>query len=89
VSAAGAENVARLDRLVSRTDTRLLIICGEKDKRGATHARRLFSLTRAGKLATMSDCGFLPMLEYTGQFVRLLDRFVASSLRNSPALSRR
>jgi proline iminopeptidase len=83
VSAAGAENAVRLERLVSRSDSRLLIICGEKDRRGVTQARRLFSITRAGKLATMSDCGFLPMLEYTGQFVRLLDRFVVSSLRNN------
>ena len=81
VSAAAAENVSRLERLVSRSDARLLIICGAKDKRGVTQARRVFSLARAGKLATMSDCGFLPMLEYTGQFVRLLDRFVVSSPR--------
>ena len=89
VSAAAAENVARLERLVSRSDSRLLIVCGEKDKRGVTQARRLFSLARAGKLATLSDCGFLPMLEYTGQFVRLLDRFVVISLRTSGAISRR
>ena len=89
VSAAAAENVGRLERLVSRSDSRLLIVCGEKDKRGVTQARRLFSLARAGKLATLSDCGFLPMLEYPGQFVRLLDRFVVSSLRTSGAISRR
>ena len=89
VSAAGAENVARLERLVARSDSRLLVICGEKDRRGVTQARRLFSLARAAKLATMTACGFLPMLEYTGQFVRLLDRFVVSSLRSSRAIIRR
>ena len=88
VSAAGAENVARLERLVSRSESRLLIICGEKDKRAATQARRLFSLARAGKLATMSACGFLPMLEYKAQFVRLLDRFVVISLGSSHTMSR-
>jgi pimeloyl-ACP methyl ester carboxylesterase len=88
VSAASADNVARLERVVSRSTSRVLLICGEKDKKGATQARRLFSVARAGKLATMSDCGFLPMLEYPGQFARLLDRFVVSSLKAGGALIR-
>jgi pimeloyl-ACP methyl ester carboxylesterase len=88
VSAASAENVTRLDRAVSRSTSRVLLICGEKDKKGATQARRLFSVARAGKLATMSDCGFLPMLEYPGQFARVLDRFVINSLKAGGAMTR-
>jgi len=56
-----------------------LFICGEKDKKGATESRRLFSLARAGKLATMRDCGFLPMLEYRRQFVNLVEDFVTGT----------
>ena len=55
----------------------MLFICGEKDKKGAAEARRLFSLAKAGKLATLRDCGFLPMLEYRRQFVKLIDDFVS------------
>ena len=58
----------------------VLFVCGEKDKKGTAEARRLFSIARAGKLATMRDCGFLPMLEYPNQFVKLIDDFVADSL---------
>ncbi|MFY9574109.1 MAG: hypothetical protein WAV20_22135, partial [Blastocatellia bacterium] len=48
------------------------------DKKGAAEARRLFSLARSGKLATLRDCGFLPMLEYRRQFVKLVEEFVSS-----------
>ena len=89
LSATTPENARRLERLVSRADSRVLIICGDKDKKGITQARLLFAAARSGKLATMSDCGFLPMLEYPVQFARLLDRFVSSTQRSSRAISRR
>ena len=88
ISAASDDNLTRLAKAVSISDSRVLIICGEKDKKGATQARRLFDSARAGKLATMSDCGFLPMLEYPGQFARVVDRFVVSSLKSGRAMTR-
>jgi pimeloyl-ACP methyl ester carboxylesterase len=77
LSASSGEAVAMLEDLIERTVSPTLFICGEKDKKGATEARRLFSLARAGKLATLRDCGFLPMLEYRRQFVKLVEDFVA------------
>ena len=78
LSASTGEAVAILDDVINRTASPVLFVCGEKDKKGAVEARRLFSLARAGKLATMRDCGFLPMLEYRRQFVRLVGEFVSS-----------
>ena len=77
LSASTGEAVAILDDVIKRTISPTLLICGEKDKKGAAEARRLFSLARAGKLATMRDCGFLPMLEYRRQFVKLVEDFVS------------
>jgi len=76
LSASTGEAVAILDDLIERTTSPVLFVCGEKDKKGAAEARRLFSLAGAGKLATMRDCGFLPMLEYRRQFVKLVEDFV-------------
>ena len=75
LSASTGEAV--LDDVIARTTSSILFVCGEKDKKGAEEARRLFSLARAGKLATMRDCGFLPMLEYRRQFVKLVEDFVS------------
>lgn len=75
LSASTGEALAILDNLIKQGTAPVLIVCGEKDKKGAAEARRLFSLARAGKLATMRDCGFLPMLEYRRQFVKLIEDF--------------
>ncbi|HXG95443.1 MAG TPA: alpha/beta hydrolase [Blastocatellia bacterium] len=88
LSASSQESSASLERIITRASLPVLLICGEKDKKGATEARRLFSLARAAKLATMRGCGFLPMLEYPQQFVRLLDRFVSAQATARRSLSR-
>lgn len=77
LSASASESAVILDELIARTLSPLLFVAGEKDKKGAAEARRLFAFARAGKLATMRDCGFLPMLEYPRQFVRLIEDFAA------------
>jgi len=81
LSASSAESASLLDREIEQTIAPILFICGEKDKKGTAEARRLFSRARAGKLATMRDSGFMPMLEYPNQFVKLIDDFVAGSPR--------
>jgi pimeloyl-ACP methyl ester carboxylesterase len=70
-----SESTAILDDVIKRARLPILFVCGEKDKKGATEARRLFSLSKEGKLATLRDCGFLPMLEYRRQFVKLIEDF--------------
>src|SRR5262245_19665418 len=77
LSASSGEAETALDGLIKRTPSQVLFICGEKDKRGAAEARRLFSMAKAGKLATLRDCGFLPMLEYRRQFVKLINDFLS------------
>jgi pimeloyl-ACP methyl ester carboxylesterase len=81
LSASGDEVAGILDEVVSR-DSSVLFVCGEKDKKGSREARRLFSTAKAGKLATMRDCGFLPMLEYPRQFARLIQSFIQSRERS-------
>jgi 3-oxoadipate enol-lactonase len=76
LSASEGESAAALQEFVERSSSPSLIICGEKDKKGADEARRLFAVARAAKLATIADCGFLPMLEYPGQFAKLIDDFI-------------
>ena len=78
LSAASPEAVEALDSVISHTASAVLFICGEKDKKGAAEARRLFALAQAAKLATLRDCGFLPMLEYRRQFVKLIEDFVTN-----------
>lgn len=78
LSAASPEAGETLDSVIDHTASPVLFICGEKDKKGAAESRRLFSLARAGTLATLRDCGFLPMLEYRRQFVKLVEDFVTS-----------
>lgn len=77
LSASTGEAVGILEDLIGRIISPILFVCGERDKKGSAEARRLFSLARAGKLATMRDCGFLPMLEYRRQFVKLVEDFVS------------
>ena len=86
LSASAAESAILMEEQIARMRSPILFICGERDKKGAAEARRLFSFARAGKLATMRDCGFLPMLEFPRQFARLVDDFVPASPRR--ALSR-
>jgi 3-oxoadipate enol-lactonase len=89
LSASTGEAVGMLADVIGRIASPVLFICGEKDKKGAAEARRLFLRARAGKLATMRDCGFLPMLEYRGQFVKLLEEFVTGTREirsNRPSL---
>jgi len=90
LSASAPESAVLLEKQIARIGSPILFICGERDKKGAAEARRLFSFARAGKLATMRDSGFLPMLEFPRQFAKLIDGFVAGS-RSAPrgALSRR
>jgi len=82
LSASTGEAAASLDYLVGRNKSAVLFICGEKDKKGAAEARRLFAVSKAGKLATMRDCGFLPMLEYRRQFAKLVENFVKVQQRD-------
>lgn len=83
LAASTGEAATVLDNLIQQNSWPVLFICGEKDKKGAAEARRLFSLAKAGRLATMRDCGFLPMLEYRRQFVKLVEDF-ASAHQQSP-----
>lgn len=90
VSAANPESFERAEGLLEQSASSALIICGEKDKKGVAQSRLLFSRARAGKLALVKDCGFLPMLEYPRQFARLLDSFVGGVYRKtSQALMRK
>ena len=86
LSASSGEAVAILDDLIERSASSAMFVCGEKDKKGSAEARRLFLLARSGKLATMRDCGFLPMLEYRRQFVKLVEDF---TIRRQRATHRR
>lgn len=89
-SAVSMESAGRMEQLVAEIGRPVLIICGEKDKKGIAQSRLLFSRVSAGKLATMKDCGFLSMLEYPRQFARLLDGFASGAYRkSSQALLRR
>jgi len=78
LSASSGESTATLEGLIKHSISPTLLVCGEKDKKGAAEARRLFSFARVGKLATMRDCGFLPMLEYRRQFAKLVEDFVSA-----------
>jgi 3-oxoadipate enol-lactonase len=90
LSAANPELAARIELIVERAELPMLFVCGKKDKKGSSLARRLFTRARSARLATMSDCGFLPMLEYPQQFARLLDDFIGVGAPSSrQSLSRR
>ncbi|HKQ04956.1 MAG TPA: alpha/beta hydrolase [Blastocatellia bacterium] len=90
LAASSFEAIATLERAVGESAAPALFVCGEKDKKGTAEARRLFALSKAGKLATLRGCGFLPMLEYPKQFAKLIDDFAAIAAVASPrALSHR
>jgi pimeloyl-ACP methyl ester carboxylesterase len=78
ISASSDDAVELLVETIRRSASPALIVCGEKDKKGAAEARRLFSLAKAARLATLRDCGFLPMLEYRRQFVKLIEDYVSA-----------
>ena len=89
LSASNDETAKAIDHQVRSSGSPVLFICGEKDKKGAAEARRLFALAKAGKLATLRDCGFLPMLEYPRQFAKLIENFVSiQQITNSRAILR-
>jgi pimeloyl-ACP methyl ester carboxylesterase len=76
LSASNPDSLVLVQRLVERGLLRSLLVCGDKDKRGTAEARRLFKRSERAQLATLRDCGFLPMLEYPSQFAKLIERFV-------------
>lgn len=78
ISASSDDAIDLFIETIRRSGSPVLIICGEKDKKGAAEARRLFSMAKAAKLATLRDCGFLPMLEYRRQFVKLIEDYVST-----------
>ena len=67
-----------IEEAIDNSSTPVLIVCGENDKKGLAQSRRLFSIAKQGKLATLTDCDFLPMLEYPRQFARLIEDFTGS-----------
>jgi pimeloyl-ACP methyl ester carboxylesterase len=79
LSAADLASSFRLDQFVANADLPTLAVCGEKDKRSREEARKIFALSHACRLATVKDCGFLPMLEYPRQFARLISDFAAKT----------
>jgi pimeloyl-ACP methyl ester carboxylesterase len=86
LSVANLDPADQMETLVARLRLPILAVCGDRDKKGVEQARLLFSKLRAGRLATLSDCGFLPMLEYPDQFAKLVESFVSGrqrEMRNS------
>jgi 3-oxoadipate enol-lactonase len=79
LSASAPDSVDLVDHLVARAKLPVLLVCGDKDKRGSAEARRLFKIGKQSRLATMRDCGFLPMLEYPTQFAKLVEGFYAEN----------
>lgn len=79
LSLANLDPDYQMDSLFARLNLPVLAVCGDRDKKGVEQARLLFSRLNAGRLATLSDCGFLPMLEYPDQFARLVERFVSGN----------
>jgi pimeloyl-ACP methyl ester carboxylesterase len=78
LAASSFEATTRLEQSVGDDAVPILLVAGEKDKKGAAEARRLFGLARTARLATLRDCGFLPMVEYPKQFARLIGEFAKS-----------
>jgi proline iminopeptidase len=79
ISAASLDLPVLIEKVTRGLKVAPLIVCGEKDKKGVEQARRIFARIRAARLASVKDCGFLPMLEYPEQFARLIDGFLAGS----------
>ncbi len=90
LSMADPATFARLEELIEQSDSPMLVVAGEKDRVGSVLARQIFSRMQAGKLATVTGSGFLPMLEYPEQFAKLIDSFAGGAYRGiSQALARR
>ncbi|HEY7546219.1 MAG TPA: alpha/beta hydrolase [Blastocatellia bacterium] len=88
LSAADFASRFQLDEFVEGANLPTLVVCGEKDRRSREEARKIFSRAERVKLATLKDCGFLPMLEYPRQFARLIRDFVAKRAMESKTLKR-
>jgi pimeloyl-ACP methyl ester carboxylesterase len=84
LSASNPESLGQLERLLEKGLLRSLLVCGDKDKRATAEARRLFKRSQRAQLATLRDCGFLPMLEYPSQFAKLIERFVQQDREAAP-----
>ncbi|HET9530958.1 MAG TPA: alpha/beta hydrolase [Blastocatellia bacterium] len=78
LSVANLDPAYQLDLSIEKGGFPVLAVCGERDKKGVEQARILFSRVKSGRLATLRDCGFLPMLEYPRQFARLIENFVTA-----------
>lgn len=89
LSAADYYADSPVETLLAETRLPALLICGDEDKKAVAEARRLFGVAREGKLATLTDCHFLPMLEYPQQIARLLDGFAQQAGIGSRKLARR
>ncbi|HWP44808.1 MAG TPA: alpha/beta hydrolase [Blastocatellia bacterium] len=81
LSVASLDAEHRLDELVVKAGVPVLVVCGDKDRKGLKEARAIFSRVDTGRLATLRDCGFLPMLEYPRQFARLIESFIIVNRR--------
>jgi pimeloyl-ACP methyl ester carboxylesterase len=79
LSASAEESAQVLERLIERGTLPVMLVCGERDKKASVEGRRLFSLAKSARLATLRGSGFLPMLEYPLQFARLIDDFARKS----------
>ena len=64
-----------VERLIEERQLPSLFVCGDDDKKAVAQTRKLFSLAKVGKMATIQGCHFLPMLEYPKQFARLIDDY--------------
>jgi pimeloyl-ACP methyl ester carboxylesterase len=64
-----------VEKAIENSFATVLLVSGEDDKKGLAQARKLFAVAKKGKLATLTDCDFLPMLEYPRQFARLIADF--------------
>jgi pimeloyl-ACP methyl ester carboxylesterase len=84
LSASNPESLVQLERLLEKGLLRSLLVCGDKDKRATAEARRLFKRSKRAQLATLRDCGFLPMLEYPSQIAKLIERFVQQDREAAP-----
>jgi len=89
LSAANLDSSLQLESLIEQILSPVLLVSGEKDKKSVARARDLFSRLRAGKIATLKDCGFLPMLEYPLQFARLIADFATGAQKSAKRSIRR
>ncbi len=89
LSASEYYETSPLEKLVKSLSSSVLFVCGDEDKKGTTQARQLFALAKTGKLATLKDCSFLPMLEYPRQFARLIEEFAESATAKRDKIAHR